>query len=100
MSGRMDVTINIWYFLLFLDMFPYGFANGVWLGANDLEVEGQYKYVDSTVSMTFFNWDHFHQGIDASDCIRLYQGTDFAMGDWNCAEVLHMVMFCEIAPLN
>ena len=86
--------------IIISDEFPYAVAQGVWLGANDLEAEGHYKYVDSTVSMTFTNWDGFHEGIDASDCVRLYQGTDFAMGDWDCNHVQYMVMFCEIDPIK
>ncbi|XP_048780982.2 echinoidin-like [Ostrea edulis] len=57
-----------------------------WLGGNDLEVEGTFKWARSGESVTFTDWnpgqpDDFHSG---EDCMELQGAMDYHWNDLPC----------------
>ena len=79
-----------------------GFA---WIGANDLETEGVFRFVDAEGTLNFFNWDEIHGSYAGNvhpndrDCIRLRLSTAASMCDYECSDTGNMVPLCEADPM-
>ena len=73
----------------------------LWIGANDLENEGTYEFVDAEGALTIFNWDAYHYSYplgvtpDARDCIRLWNDNALSMCDYMCSVTAYMNPLCE-----
>ena len=74
------------------------YADGAWLGGNDIDVEGEWRWVTSGDLVTWTTWgDTEPNGGTSENCVILYPAGDW--NDWGCQHASALAV-CEFACIG
>lgn len=61
------------------------FLEDTWIGANDLKVQSQWKWVSDNTPISYSNWNRHEPSLTTEHCVHMWRNFEYRWNDHGCS---------------